>query len=218
VCVFFFKFKLCVRLRNESAAPLFCSAQGFGLQTPLVNGQLKVIRYYPYFDQAFTLMKDLIVEMMREQHVDATADLVAAVRGLPGLEELYEAWGKGDFWVVSPCHSTVVPGRTMEGTRLTVQRKAQPDGFEVRPASIEAPPTPSPQLTPCVGLAVHDPDAGHALALGALRRGASAHVGATRGTCGGGRGFGEWLGGENVGGLHRRRSHHLLLLGELRAA
>jgi hypothetical protein len=26
-------------------------ADGFGLQTPLVNGQLKVIRYHPYFDR-----------------------------------------------------------------------------------------------------------------------------------------------------------------------
>merc|ERR1711871_159355 len=30
---------------------------GFGLQTPIVNGQLKTIRYYSYFDKAFTLMK-----------------------------------------------------------------------------------------------------------------------------------------------------------------
>lgn len=26
-------------------------ADGFGLQTPLVNGQLKVIRYHPYYDR-----------------------------------------------------------------------------------------------------------------------------------------------------------------------
>lgn len=26
-------------------------ADGFGLQTPLVNGQLKVIRYYSYFER-----------------------------------------------------------------------------------------------------------------------------------------------------------------------
>jgi hypothetical protein len=37
------------------------------LQTPLVNGQLKVIRYYPYFPQAFELMKDLIIDMMAGQ-------------------------------------------------------------------------------------------------------------------------------------------------------
>ena len=38
-------------------------AEGFGLQTPLVNGQLKVIRYHPYFDQAFTLMKEIMVQV-----------------------------------------------------------------------------------------------------------------------------------------------------------
>jgi hypothetical protein len=59
------------------------------------------------------------------------------------LEEIYEAWGKGDFWVVSPCESTAASvthsdvvdtkphRRIMEGTRLTVQRKEQPHGFEV---------------------------------------------------------------------------------------
>ena len=101
--------------------------EGFGLQTPLVNGQLKVYRYYPYFNQAFNLMKDLIVGMMGD------GPAVQAVKAMTSLEELYSAWGKGDFWMVSPCHSTALPGRTMEGTRLTVQKKVRPSGFDVRP-------------------------------------------------------------------------------------
>ena len=37
--------------------PLKAFEEGFGLQTPLVNGQLKTVRYYPYFDKAFHRMK-----------------------------------------------------------------------------------------------------------------------------------------------------------------
>ena len=46
---------------------------------------------------------------------------------------------QGDFWVVSPCESTAIPGKVLEGTRLTVQRKASPDGFEF---TIRTPGTP----------------------------------------------------------------------------
>ena len=34
--------------------------EGFGLQTPIVNGQLKAVRYYCYFPQAFARMKKLL--------------------------------------------------------------------------------------------------------------------------------------------------------------
>ena len=34
--------------------------EGFGLQTPIVNGQLKAVRYYCYFPQAFTRLKKLL--------------------------------------------------------------------------------------------------------------------------------------------------------------
>ena len=46
---------------------------------------------------------------------------------------------QGDFWVVSPCESSAIPGKVLEGTRLTVQRKVSPDGFEF---TIRTPGTP----------------------------------------------------------------------------
>ena len=45
------------------------------------------------------------------------------LRTMDTVEDLYAAWGRGDFWIVSPCRSVAVPGRTMEGTRLTIQKK-----------------------------------------------------------------------------------------------
>ena len=90
-------------------------AEGFGLQTPLVNGQLKVYRYYSYFHQAFSLMKDLMVVVGEFGEPEASE-----LRSVATLHRLYELWEQGDFWVVSPCVSTAVNGRTMEGTRLTV--------------------------------------------------------------------------------------------------
>ena len=34
--------------------------EGFGLQTPMITGQLHVPRYYPYFKKAFNAIKGLI--------------------------------------------------------------------------------------------------------------------------------------------------------------
>jgi hypothetical protein len=35
---------------------------GFGLQTPIVNGPLKVVRYYPYFNRCFGMLKKLLAK------------------------------------------------------------------------------------------------------------------------------------------------------------
>uniref|UniRef100_A0A7S2SK19 Protein O-GlcNAc transferase n=1 Tax=Rhizochromulina marina TaxID=1034831 RepID=A0A7S2SK19_9STRA len=113
--------------------------EGFGLQTPLVNGQLKVIRYYPYFPRAFRLMKELMASTLQGGEAGDLGRAAGAVlRGAESLAELYSAWGQGDFWVVSPCQSLVEPVRSMEGTRLTVQARP-PGGFEF---SIRTPGTP----------------------------------------------------------------------------
>ena len=37
-------------------------AEGFGLQTPMVTGQMKVVRYYPYFSRALEVVKKLIAD------------------------------------------------------------------------------------------------------------------------------------------------------------
>jgi len=37
-------------------------AEGFGLQTPMVTGQMNVVRYYPYFTRALEVVKKLVAD------------------------------------------------------------------------------------------------------------------------------------------------------------
>ncbi|CAB1105083.1 unnamed protein product [Ectocarpus sp. CCAP 1310/34] len=111
--------------------------EGFGLQTPMVNGQLKVVRYYPYYTMALDLMKKL----MCEQSSLSEETKAAISHPNAGLAELHEAIGH-DHWVVTPCQrSSLGPGsegRIMEGTRLTIVAN-NPEGFEF---TIRTPGTP----------------------------------------------------------------------------
>eukprot|EP00752_Nemacystus_decipiens_P001790 g1729.t1 len=112
--------------------------EGFGLQTPMVNGQLKVVRYYPYYDMALDLMKRLMCEQssLSDEAKEAVSHPDA------GLAELHDAVGH-DHWVVTPCHRTSLglgsEGRIMEGTRLTIVAN-NPEGYEF---TIRTPGTPA---------------------------------------------------------------------------
>jgi hypothetical protein len=44
-------------------------AEGFGLQTPMVTGQMNVVRYYPYFSRALEVVKKLIADSGQCAHV-----------------------------------------------------------------------------------------------------------------------------------------------------
>jgi hypothetical protein len=121
--------------------------EGFGLQTPMITGQLKVPKYYSYFPRCFALTKRLL----QEQHVltDAMADKVAAATTCADL------WGamQRDFFVISPCFRLPLePGerpeatdRTaaergwMEGTRITLVQKLEERGYQF---TIRTPGTP----------------------------------------------------------------------------
>ena len=105
-------------------------ADGFGLQTPLVNGQLKAVRYYSYFQPAVARLKALLVggyydaannhrtlPTARRQRVDQAAT----------LDEVYSAVGE-DFYVVVPCPSRRREGLVSEGTRLTLVAH-EPEGM-----------------------------------------------------------------------------------------
>ena len=111
--------------------------EGFGLQTPMITGQLRVPRaYYPYFPKAFEAMKGLV-----DQQCPLTDDLREQVYASKSGLELYSVM-KRDFWVVSPCYrlSTVKVDeselkvlsdqqQSLEGTRLTLTSKP-PEGVE----------------------------------------------------------------------------------------
>ncbi|KAJ3449275.1 suppressor of rps4-rld [Anaeramoeba flamelloides] len=103
--------------------------QGFGSHTPMFTGQCKVVRYYAYFDKAFSIFKELF---MKEN-----PELKKQISKSSTLFELYSL-KKRDFYVVTPCKKTTNQNETMDGTRLTIQFK-YPEGLEF---SIRTPGTP----------------------------------------------------------------------------
>ena len=124
--------------------PMASFEEGFGLQTPLVSGEFKVFRYYPYFDRGFELMKKLVVQQCKLNPKQA-----AKVEAAKSLAELWNLVG-GDFWVVVPCRGGREKTKTsMEGTRFTLQKcgadvtlenSTSKNGFEF---TIRTPGTPA---------------------------------------------------------------------------
>jgi hypothetical protein len=118
-------------------------AAGFGLQTPLVAGQLDTVRYSAFTHRAIDLLKRHLTS--DTGYFDASglrahvrsANKAAALRAST-VADVYAAVGE-DHYVVLPCASTVNPGVDYEGTRLTLVAVA-PEGFEF---TIRTPSTPS---------------------------------------------------------------------------
>ncbi|KAH9300863.1 hypothetical protein KI387_012446, partial [Taxus chinensis] len=117
---------------------------GFGSHTPMILGQAKVVRYYPNFNRAFSIAKTL---MLKGKDVyNAANDLVdlpdpaklEAIKSAQTCPELYSTVNE-DFWVVTSCQSIAYEGKTLEGTRLTMQKKGE-KAFDF---SIRTPCTPS---------------------------------------------------------------------------
>ena len=90
--------------------------EGFGLQTPLVAGELKVFRYYPYYEIAFRQLKKYCCVQCNLQNEEGKRVIECA----KDLDELWNIVGE-DFWVVLPCKMWRGGGE-MEGTRLTLQK------------------------------------------------------------------------------------------------
>ncbi|KAG0562763.1 hypothetical protein KC19_9G169700 [Ceratodon purpureus] len=118
-------------------------AAGFGSHTPMVLGQAQVVRYYPNFERAFKIVKDLIHE---KGYVNDAANRLVnmkdpgklrAVDAAKDCSDLFKVIGR-DFWVVTPCNSTHEEGKVLDGTRLTLQKQGT-KGFDF---SIRTPGTP----------------------------------------------------------------------------
>ena len=89
-------------------------SEGFGLQTPMLNGHVEIPRYYPYCDRSFKIMKSILLsgrDRVRDvagalHTVDReglpprrlTSAERAAVSAATNVEQLHKAIG-GDFWV-----------------------------------------------------------------------------------------------------------------------
>ena len=116
-------------------------AEGFGLQTPMVTGQMKVVRYHPYFNRALEVVKKLIVDSgacnVHDQRFMLPRNKLSQLQEAKSCEDMWDVMQQG-FYVETPCHSNARTGKTMAGTRITLLQK-QPDGFDF---TIRTPGTP----------------------------------------------------------------------------
>ena len=119
---------------------------GFGLHTPMVNGELKCIRYYPYFEQGFSLLIKILTEDKGvyftltggENCLELSSSQKNIVSKASSLKDIYNVIGD-DFWVVCPCLSSVHHREVLQGTRLTLCKRF-PEGYDF---SIRSPSLPS---------------------------------------------------------------------------
>jgi tetratricopeptide (TPR) repeat protein len=106
--------------------------EGFGLHTPMVNGELKCIRYYSYFPKGFALMKNLLLTDFYYSAAgtkkELSNELKQHVLNANTLDDLMSIVDE-DFYVVCPCRSALNESILLEGTRLTLVKK-QPEGYD----------------------------------------------------------------------------------------
>ena len=111
--------------------------EGFGLETPIISGQCKIVRYYPYFDMALSTMKDIIITGRNNSLAE---EMRMKIKSAKDCHELCHIMNENNFWVTVGCESIFhSPGDNLEGTRLTLQKK-DPEGYIF---SIRTPGTPS---------------------------------------------------------------------------
>lgn len=116
---------------------------GFGSHTPMVLGQARVVRYYPNFHRAFSILKNLMlvekcVHNASNNLIDVSrSEQLQAINAANTCSDLYTIVGE-DFWVVTPCQSVDVNGKIIDGTRLTLQKMGE-KSFDF---SIRTPGTP----------------------------------------------------------------------------
>lgn len=88
-----------------------------------VHGHHRVPRYHPYCAWALRVLRRLVAEQYPLTDGQRHRVLAAA-----SPRALLDATGRA-VWADTPCRSRAVPGRVMEGTRLTLQR-SRPTGVE----------------------------------------------------------------------------------------
>ena len=114
--------------------------EGFGLQTPLVTGQLKTLRYSSYFHTALKLFKEQLrrgffaASGRRETLTPVALDKLSVATELEDVYSLLQQ----DAFVILPCQSRGSSGSEYEGTRLTLVQMPH-EGFDF---TIRTPSTP----------------------------------------------------------------------------
>ena len=95
-----------------------------------MNGQLKTIRYYPYFADSFKRVKSLLYDgyySAADEYKQLSHSQMKDLQTATDLDALYDVIGE-DFYVIVPAPSMVgsessLPCPTkLEGTRITLVR------------------------------------------------------------------------------------------------
>ena len=116
--------------------------EGFGLTTPIQNGELKTYRYYCYFEKCLYVVKRILSDSKgvyfnaSAQRMQLSPDKLALSGGVSSLEQLYSLVGQ-DFYVITTCSSSL-NNASAEGTRITLL-KSGTAGYEF---TIRTPGTP----------------------------------------------------------------------------
>lgn len=123
---------------------------GFGSHTPMLLGQAKVVRYFPYYKRTIDLAKSIMKETKYANNSEdniielAEADKLEKIKQATSCNDLYSSIGE-NFWVATTCDSAAFEGvaafakKRLEGTRITVQ-KMDKRGYDF---AIRTPCTPS---------------------------------------------------------------------------
>ncbi|KAL8193688.1 hypothetical protein R6Q57_026380 [Mikania cordata] len=110
---------------------------GFGSHTPLIIGQARVTRYYPYFQRTLDVAKTVVKENgFVYNKADGTIDLskygkLEEFLKAESCADLYKAVGE-DFWLATWCNSTACEGKRLEGTRITLVKTERGFDFAIR--------------------------------------------------------------------------------------
>ncbi|KAI3429879.1 hypothetical protein D9Q98_010190 [Chlorella vulgaris] len=104
---------------------------GFGSHTPMFTGQTKCVRYYMVFQRAMAVLKRVLATERRATDAHElpvlldTEEKLEAVAAAQTAQDMWQAMGT-DCWAVVPIDSSVRPGHTLEGTRLTIVSMCKP--------------------------------------------------------------------------------------------
>ena len=103
------------------------------LSTSLISGVKKNARYYPYFNFTFEVARS---RMMHEYYTDVnptrtTAKQKLEIKKAKTMEDLFVIAGISSiFFTITDVKSSVSPGSTIQGTRISITRM-HPEGYDL---------------------------------------------------------------------------------------
>lgn len=103
---------------------------GFGSKTPMILGQAKVVRYFPYYERTLDVAKTVMNE---KKYVMGKKDVAIDLAKSNKLKEIMQAESCSDlhriigedFWLATWCDSTANKGKKLEGTRITILKNQE---------------------------------------------------------------------------------------------